>query len=155
VDWYEEKPENCYGDGYHPEHDGDGCLWSTYIRSPASHFGGRGTDRDFYRCIDADIGTDSDCNTYSHAYRDTVAYCYCYFYCYTDAASDVNPYEHAHRYFNRHTGTDSDTGPTYGHADASVSVPTRWSGASGHVASLPWLPQGRGLYRRYGARRGG
>ena len=126
MDWYEEKPENCYGDGYHPEHDGDGGLWSKYIRSPASHFGGRGADRDFYRCIDADIDTDSDCNTYSQAYRDTVAYCYCYFYCYcyTDAASDVNPYEHAHRYFNRHTRTDSDTGPTYGHADASVSVPT-------------------------------
>jgi hypothetical protein len=86
------------------------------------------------------MDTDAYCNLYSHAYRNGDTHCH------AKADSDVNLYGHAdsnadtYSYFNCYPSTNGDSCPAHRHADASVSVPTRWTGPAGHVASLPWLP---------------
>ena len=132
---HEEKPGTRYGDSHHPERDGNGCLRSKYIRSPADRFGSGGADRDLHCYIDTDTDTDANCNLYGHAYCDVDAYRH--FYCHADADSDADLYygyaycdADAYRYFychacperSRRASTDSDDCPTHGHADASVSL---------------------------------
>ena len=82
------------------------------------------------------MDTDADRDLYRHAYRDGDVHCYCYAAPYGHAYRDGDAYHH----FYRHTRADSDARVAYGHADASVSVPARWTSPVGYVASLSRVP---------------